>query len=128
MMSDEIVVCEDCFFQHRTNVNFDCCLHPDAKQVYCTWNADKQVCETTAKSIRPFPKNFSVRHFAMCEPNICNGKGCTYAHGLPELNQWNHQSNKKIKLSTETSLPVRTKSNQGKVIVVLALLNPFTGN
>lgn len=112
----EFQICEDCFYKHRTNVDFDSCPHGD-KHVYCTWNVDRQTCETTAKSIRPLPE-VSVRQFYMCNPLFCRGKECTYAHGKPELKNWNQLLRTRNKPGTRKPGSKRMRlSQEGKVVL-----------
>ncbi len=78
-MAIEYVTCEDCFYAYRTDVNFKECLHPN-KDVHMTWNSRQGRCETTDRSIRPFPGHFPYRYIIMCDGIRCNGSLCLYAH------------------------------------------------
>lgn len=95
-MSEVYYICKWCFYHHRTNLNFESCSHASSDMVYCVWNSEKGVCETTEQSVRPYPL-FAIskyfRCFIMCDPVRfgCGGETCTYCHGDAELHEWNRQ-------------------------------------
>lgn len=93
LMAAEFFVCEECFYDHRTNSEFVACPHP-SKVVKCTWNVRKQWCETTNLYIRKIPSklltNQNVKKVCICNPHqrYCRREKCTYAHGTAEKNAW----------------------------------------
>ena len=106
-MSEVFSVCEFCFYEHRTNANFESCPH-SPQVVRCTWNKDKQWCETTKDYIREIPQNFPydrASKVCICNPYTreCMREKCTFAHGTAEKNDWQNKLMRRKREKKETA-------------------------